>query len=87
MGWKDAKVKLMRKQKEFYESEEKYLTRKKYEQFIIVANQIGKKRLSLIVQTIGSIGIRVSELRFITVESLKKGKVYICNKGSMRIIF
>lgn len=39
------------------------------------------------MQTIASTGIRISELCFITVESLKKGKVCVYNKGPRRIIF
>ncbi len=87
MGWKDAKVKLFRKQRELYESEQVYLTKDEYKKLVLVANREGKERLSLIIQTIGSTGIRVSELCFITVESLKRGEVSIYSKGKKRKIF
>lgn len=87
MGWSDAKVKLIKMQKNLYESEETYLTMKEYKKLISTANKNKKKRLSLIMQTIGGTGIRIGELCFVTVESLKKGKVDIYNKGKKRIIF
>lgn len=87
MGWRDAKVKLLKRQKEFYESENTYLTKEEYKKLILTANKKGQKRLSLIMQTIASTGIRISELCFITAESLKKGKVSVYNKGKRRVIF
>ena len=36
---------------------------------------------------IGSTGIRVSELKFITVEAVQRGRTEISNKGKMRIVF
>ncbi len=87
MNWKDAKIKLLKRQKELYESEKTYLTKAEYKKLILTANREGKERLSLIMQTIGSTGIRISELCFITVESLKRGEVNIYNKGKKRKIF
>ena len=87
MGWKDAKVKLLKRQKELYESENTYLTKEEYKKLVLTANKKGQKRLSLIMQTIASTGIRISELCFITAESLKKGKVSVYNKGKRRVIF
>lgn len=87
MNWKDAKVKLFRKQREFYEPEQIYLTKEEYKKLVLAANREGKERLSLIMQTIGSTGIRISELCFITVESLKRGEVNLYNKGKKRKIF
>ncbi len=87
MGWQDAKVKLFRRQKEIYESEQIHLTKEEYKRLILTANKEGKERLSLIMQTIGSTGIRVSELCFVTIESLKRGEISIYNKGKKRKIF
>ena len=39
----------------------------------------------MLLQTIGSTGIRISELRFITVESLETGRADIYSKGKSRI--
>ena len=45
------------------------------------------ERLHLILQTICATGIRVSELKFITVESVRKGKALVSLKGKCRYIF
>lgn len=45
-----------------------------------------KIQLSCILQTIASTGIRVSELKYITVESLKGQMVEIDCKGKYRLI-
>ena len=45
------------------------------------------KRLYHIIQTLISTGIRVTELRFITVEALKKGEALIANKGRARMVY
>ena len=51
------------------------------------AKQQGNERLSLVLQTICSTGIRVSELRFITAEAVASARVEIVNKGKLRTIF
>ena len=45
------------------------------------------QRLSLILQTICSTGIRVSELKFVTVEAVHTGRAEVCNKGKRRTVF
>lgn len=42
------------------------------------------RRMYLILQTVCSTGIRVSELKYITVESLRERSVHIFNKGKYR---
>ena len=51
------------------------------------AERQGNTRLSLVMQTICATGIRVSELKFVTVEAVRKGKTEVFNKGKRRIIF
>ncbi len=45
-----------------------------------------KPKLRLIMETICGTGIRVSELAYFTVESVKTGEIRISNKGKMRTI-
>lgn len=47
----------------------------------------GNERLNLILQTICATGIRVSELEFVTVESLYLGEAQVNCKGKIRRIF
>ena len=49
--------------------------------------QNGNERLNLIIQTICSTGIRVSELRFITVEAVRKGEAIVSCKNKTRTVF
>ena len=43
--------------------------------------------LALAIQTICATGIRVSELRFITAEAVRAGRVEVANKGKRRSVF
>ena len=44
-----------------------------YEKLVKTAYKKGDIRLALIIETLGSTGIRISELKYITAESLKYG--------------
>ena len=86
-GWHDLKVKALKIQKQMFINESKELTKKEYERLLTAAKQKNNKRLYYLMQTICSIGIRVSELKFITVEAVKKGRATINCKGKMRQVF
>ena len=45
------------------------------------ACRLGRERLGLLVETIGATGIRVSEVRYITVEAVRQGKAEVSLKG------
>lgn len=87
IGRDDLSLKPLKVQKTIYESNDKELTKKDYEKLIKAAYINGQERLSLIMQTICSTGIRVSELQYITVEAIKEGKTIATNKGKSRIVF
>ncbi len=80
-------VKQFRVQKSAFESEEQELSRAEYERLVQAAEKTGSKRLSLVIQTICGTGIRVSELKFITVEAVKRGVAEVSLKGKNRKIF
>lgn len=84
--WQECKVHQFKIQKALFCKKETYLTKEEYETLIKTAKVIGDYQLYFIMQTICSTGIRVSELQYITVQSLKKGYAEICNKGKSRII-
>ena len=71
-GWYDCKVKSLKLQREIYCPEEKELTKAEYLRLVNTAKEKKNERLSLILQTICGTGIRVSELQFITVETVKR---------------
>lgn len=86
MGWTDIRVKMIKVQRETFVPENKEITMNEYEKLVRTAYKKGDKRLALIIETLGSTGIRISELRHITVESLKHGMADLYNKGKVRRI-
>lgn len=86
-GRYDLRMKLLRIQKEIFAKEEKELTKGEYIRLVQAAERKGNMRLSLVIQTICATGIRISELQYITVESLKKGRAEVNCKGKRRVIF
>lgn len=80
-------VKQFKMQRDAYCSEAKELTKDEYFRLVRAAEQKGSITLSLIIQTICSTGIRVSELQFITVEALRKGEAVVNCKGKTRRVF
>jgi integrase/recombinase XerD len=83
----DLKVKLFKVQRVSFRDQKRELNEVEYRRLIRFAEAKKNERLSLMLQTIGSTGIRVSEHRFITVESLRTGEIRISNKGKERVIF
>lgn len=74
-------------QKQIFASSEKELTKAEYERLLKAAKQKKNERLYLLMQTICSTGIRVSELRHITVEAINRGIADINCKGKRRQVF
>lgn len=84
--WYDCKVKALKIQKQIFANKDKELTKAEYERLLLAAKQKKNQRLYFLMQTICSTGIRVSELRFITVEAVLSGQAYINCKGKMRVV-
>ena len=86
IGHQELKVKSLKIQRQIFASEEKELRRSEYEKLLFAAKR-KNDRLYLLIQTICATGIRVSELRYVTAEAVKTGKIRISNKGKMRSAF
>lgn len=86
-GWYELCVKQYKIQRAAFCSEEKELTRAEYVRLIQTAKRKGNERLNLIIQTICGSGIRVSELRYITVEAVERGEAFVDCKGKNRRVF
>ena len=86
-GWHELCVKQFKMQRTVYCSEEKELTRAEYFRLLEAANAKRNERLNLIIQTICTTGIRVSELQYITVEAVHRGEAVVNCKGKNRRIF
>lgn len=62
------------------------LTRAEYDRLVSTAAEHGKARLALLLETMAATGIRVSEVKFITVEAARQGRAEIRLKGKIRTI-
>ncbi len=82
----EMKVKMIKIQKQIFTQKEKELSKTEYERLLDAAKAKRNERLYLLMQTICSSGIRVSELQHITVEAIRLGKATINCKGKMRIV-
>jgi len=82
MGLHECTVKSLKIQRQVYLAEERELTKKEYSRLLSVASP----KLRLIMETICSTGIRVSELQYFTREAVEDGIVTIRLKGKCREI-
>ena len=87
LGWQELRIKALRLQKRVYCPEEKELTRAEYLRLCSAAAHRRDRRLCLVLQTICSTGIRVSELQHITVEAAKRGEAVVTCKAKTRSVF
>lgn len=83
-GVSDSCVKLVRVQRQIFCREEKELTKAEYQRLVKAA---GGTQISYVIQTICATGIRVSELQYITAESVRRGKACVSCKNKTRVIF
>ena len=86
MGWEDCRAKFLKIQRRMFRDQSRELTRADYDRLITAAQGRGQARLALLMETICATGIRVSEVRYITVEAAKTGRAEITLKGKIRVI-
>lgn len=84
IGAGDCKVKTVRVQKQTYLTEEKELSKDEYKRLLAAAKN--KEQLNLVIRTICATGIRVSELKYFTVEAVRSGEVSVKCKSKTRTI-
>lgn len=84
MGLSACKVKNIRTQRQTYCTEDKELTKAEYLRLLAASKQ--NEQLNLVIQTICGTGIRVSELRYFTVEAVRHGEVTVDCKNKTRTI-
>lgn len=84
--WYNLRVKNLKIQRQIFANKDNELTKEEYGRLLTAAKAKENKQLYFLMQTICSTGIRVSELRYITVESLKAQKTQINLKGKMRVV-
>ena len=84
LGWQDCRVKNIRLQQQTYCTDERELTKAEYLRLLSVAQK--NPQLNLVLQTICGTGIRVSELKYFTVEAVRSGQIVVSCKNKTRTI-
>lgn len=86
MNWPECRVKYLKVQRKLFCGRERELSREEYLHLVEAAESSGKARLKLLMETICATGIRVSEVKYITVEAARAGRAEISLKGKIRTI-
>ncbi len=66
---------------------DKTITKEDYFSMLKAAEEAGKRKIFYIMKTIAGTGIRIGELKYVTVAAVKNGYTQIWNKGKYRNIY
>lgn len=86
LGWEGCRARFVKVQRRLFRDPARELTRPDYERLIAAARELGRERLALVMETICATGVRVSEVRYFTVEAVRQGRAEISLKGKVRVI-
>ena len=86
MGWTHLHIKPLRLQRRLFRDDSRELTRSEYERLLATAAQQRNTRLALLMEAICATGIRVGEVKYLTVEAAGTGRADIRLKGKVRTI-
>lgn len=86
-GRPELLVKQLKIQTSTFARPETELTRAEYIRLVQTAERGRHGRLALLLQTMCGTGVRVSELRFVTVEAVRAGRATVDCKGKTRTVF
>ena len=84
-GW-NIRIKFLKIQRQLFRDISRELSRAEYDRLLTAARESGQERLALIMETLCATGIRISELRYITVSAAEQGRATIALKGKIRTI-
>ena len=87
LSWNQLRIRQVRTQRKVYRDQQREMTKADYICLLHVAEKSENKRLLYLMQTLAATGVRISELKFVTVESLKSGSVMVSCKGKTRKVF
>ena len=85
-GRDDLKIRSVRIQKQIFSDSSRELTKAEYEKLLTVARERGNRRLCLLMQTVCALGIRVSELKYVTVQATERMAAEVHGKGKLRTV-
>ena len=84
--WNECKTRFLKISKNTFCPESRELSKQEYQRLVRTAKAMGNERLALLLETICSSGIRVSELPFITMAAVQKGQAEVDCKGRIRTV-
>ena len=82
----DCAVKYLKVQRSIFRDAKREMTLEEYNRLLAAARKHGDTRMCLAMETICATGIRVSELKYITLEAVKEGQAVVKLKGKVRSI-
>lgn len=85
MDW-HIKVRFLKIQRQLFREASRELRRSEYDRLLAAAREHGQERLALLMETLCATGIRISELQYITLEAVRRGRADISLKGKIRTI-
>ena len=85
-GWRGLETRALKIQRRLFREDSRELTREEYQRLLAAAQRRGAERLALLMEAICATGIRVSEVRCLTVEAVRAGRAEIALKGKIRTI-
>lgn len=86
IGMPECRVRFVKVQNKSFVEEEKELKEEEYKALLLSARDTGKTRLYHILLTLCGTGIRISELKYITVDAVEQGRAEIHMKGKHRVV-
>ena len=86
LGHSEWRIRFLKVQRQPFLNENRELTEQEYRSLLEAAQADGKERMYHILLTLCGTGIRVSELQYITVEAVRRGRAEISMKGINRVI-
>lgn len=85
-GRYDCTVKFLKLQRRLFRDRGRELTETEFRRLVDAAERSGQRRLAILLETIAATGIRVSEVKYITVDAARHGRAEISLKGKIRMI-
>ena len=86
LGREDCRVRFLRVQRRVFRERGRELNREEYQRLLESARSQGRERLALLMEAVCSTGIRVSEVRCLTVEAALRGRAEVSLKGKIRTV-
>lgn len=82
----EYRVKFLKIQRRLFRDQSRELTREEYGLLVSAARAEGRERLALLMESVCATGVRVSEVKYLTVEAARAGRAEIALKGKIRVI-